>query len=456
MTAVCAHVPADYVERFTGRGLASELICAACAASNAPATIDANDELVARVRDHTRLRFDGAPAIVELPSSLSFERAELAIECPDLADLQPVGGDDRSRWLGVTRDGAVLELDLDRRETRELARVSIGVPLELHVSADARYVAVVENHGLRGAIVELATGREITQLVREDYHARHGRFPFAFVARGERQLAIFGPQWNRLAAFDVATNEALTARPQVEAGDRHALDYFHSGLHVSPSGVWIADNGWVWHPVGVIATWSLERWLIDNVWESEDGRSRRELELRDTWDIPVCWLDDTRLAVWGHGDASMDAVDIYDAHTGKLESWFAGPEYAELVFDRVLFSLGESTAVWDVARGACLLRMPLAPLGLGRYHAGAKCFATLPRDGRITISRLCGLDADKSWAIEHVRAVAASIDDPVGQLGVLGDALEDAGCTDDAMLAHCRAPGPHGARCWVLDRLRGG
>jgi hypothetical protein len=36
---------------------------------------------------------------------------------------------------------------------------------------------------------------------------------------------------------------------------------------------------------------------------------------------------------------------------------------------------------------------------------------------------------------------------------VLGDALEAVGCTDREMLAHCQAPGPHGDRCWVLDRL---
>jgi hypothetical protein len=41
------------------------------------------------------------------------------------------------------------------------------------------------------------------------------------------------------------------------------------------------------------------------------------------------------------------------------------------------------------------------------------------------------------------------------QLPVLADALEEAGCTDAAILAHCRGPGPHVRGCWVVDLLLG-
>jgi hypothetical protein len=43
----------------------------------------------------------------------------------------------------------------------------------------------------------------------------------------------------------------------------------------------------------------------------------------------------------------------------------------------------------------------------------------------------------------------------VERLAVLGDALEDAGCTDTELLAHLRGPGPHVRGCWVLDLLLG-
>jgi hypothetical protein len=40
-------------------------------------------------------------------------------------------------------------------------------------------------------------------------------------------------------------------------------------------------------------------------------------------------------------------------------------------------------------------------------------------------------------------------------LPVLGDALEEAGCQDAAVLEHCRGPGPHVRGCWVVDLLLG-
>jgi hypothetical protein len=41
------------------------------------------------------------------------------------------------------------------------------------------------------------------------------------------------------------------------------------------------------------------------------------------------------------------------------------------------------------------------------------------------------------------------------RLAVLADALEDAGCTDQDVLGHCRGEGPHVRGCWVVDLLLG-
>ena len=40
-------------------------------------------------------------------------------------------------------------------------------------------------------------------------------------------------------------------------------------------------------------------------------------------------------------------------------------------------------------------------------------------------------------------------------LSILADALEEAGCNDPDILAHCRGPGEHTRGCWVLDLLLG-
>jgi hypothetical protein len=42
-----------------------------------------------------------------------------------------------------------------------------------------------------------------------------------------------------------------------------------------------------------------------------------------------------------------------------------------------------------------------------------------------------------------------------GRLPVLADALEDAGCTDPAILNHCRSGGEHARGCWVVDLVLG-
>jgi hypothetical protein len=38
-----------------------------------------------------------------------------------------------------------------------------------------------------------------------------------------------------------------------------------------------------------------------------------------------------------------------------------------------------------------------------------------------------------------------------GRLAILGDALEDDGCTNADILTHCRQPGEHVRGCWALD-----
>lgn len=38
---------------------------------------------------------------------------------------------------------------------------------------------------------------------------------------------------------------------------------------------------------------------------------------------------------------------------------------------------------------------------------------------------------------------------------ILADALQDAGCENADILAHCRGPGPHVRGCWVVDLVLG-
>jgi hypothetical protein len=62
-----------------------------------------------------------------------------------------------------------------------------------------------------------------------------------------------------------------------------------------------------------------------------------------------------------------------------------------------------------------------------------------------------------SWAGGFVAEWAQAIyeERSFAELPALADALADAGCTDAAILEHCRGPGPHARGCFVVDLLTG-
>ena len=61
---------------------------------------------------------------------------------------------------------------------------------------------------------------------------------------------------------------------------------------------------------------------------------------------------------------------------------------------------------------------------------------------------------DPAWLTSTVVTLAQQMYDAneFGAMPILGDALQDAGCDNAAVLDHCRdAPAPHVRGCWVLD-----
>jgi hypothetical protein len=64
---------------------------------------------------------------------------------------------------------------------------------------------------------------------------------------------------------------------------------------------------------------------------------------------------------------------------------------------------------------------------------------------------------DPRWQTPTVVAMARAIYEErrFQEMPVLADALEEAGCTDEAILGHCREPGEHVRGCWMLDLVLG-
>lgn len=62
----------------------------------------------------------------------------------------------------------------------------------------------------------------------------------------------------------------------------------------------------------------------------------------------------------------------------------------------------------------------------------------------------------RAWYTEHVRGLIWGIRDDraYDRLPILADALEEAGCTDPRILAHCREPYYHSYDCLVLKHMQ--
>ena len=271
--------------------------------------------------------------------------------------------------------------------------------------------AVVNPLGSRGVVVDLTSGAVTMRMERGSYHTEQSRFPVSFINLNGQLLLVHATAWNRLDVSDPRTGKLLTERGPTsyrtgETQPARYLDYFHAGILPSPKGKWIADNGWIWHPVGAVRTWSVQKWVDGNVWESEDGPSLRTLCWRDYfWGKPLCWLDDLTLAVWGYGDDDefvIPAVRIFDVASGKQSRWFAGP-VGEMVVDAYLFAFSEEqgTTVWNEKTGERLHTEPgLKPTC---YHPGAKAFISLLPDGKFQISRLEGEGAQDAATDKSLR-----------------------------------------------------
>jgi hypothetical protein len=64
---------------------------------------------------------------------------------------------------------------------------------------------------------------------------------------------------------------------------------------------------------------------------------------------------------------------------------------------------------------------------------------------------------DRAWTTTPVISLAQTMYDSrdFAAMPVLADALEEAGCDNADILAHCRGPGPHVRGCWVVDLALG-
>jgi hypothetical protein len=152
----------------------------------------------------------------------------------------------------------------------------------------------------------------------------------------------------------------------------------------------------------------------------------------------------------GAGGHTHEAVECV-AHTGVGAAVLVASKTAEAVGYRAALSIPLATpTTWSTAEGNAWV---------SAEKAERTAQAALVRDifdlvpfRTFALGRSC-LSWDDGAVLQQAHAIYMAR--TFEWLSQLADALEKAGCTDAAILAHCRQPTQHVRGCWVLDLLLG-
>lgn len=417
----------NYVKWYTGSGINAEFICVACAeAREKGLPVDA-EYVCAECFDYATkevgdlVRTGGQPevriSLEHLDNTL--KKAEIPNELGRIVDIAPISHEPQSVWLLLAEDGRLFRFDAQTGNVDPAGVTSVqaevpakpfrgrSVARRLHVSGNGKFAAAVNDYGRHGQVIDLRSGETTMSMDAGNYHPETVPFSFAFARWQGRAVAIHRTAWNRLDVSDPSNGCLLSDRGPTsyrhgQERPPHYLDYFHGAVYVSPGGTHILDDGWVWHPVGIPVVWSIEQWLSQNVWESEDGATRKEVCARDgSWDLGMAWLDENTVAVGGIGDDDVEMVDgarIFDiTSTGKAgrlwrSDWlwarevtsFGGPAGRFFSDGKSLYSSSSAgLSRWDVKSGA--RTGYIENFHPTHYHAGARDLAQLADGGLLRL-----------------------------------------------------------------------
>jgi hypothetical protein len=396
----------EHLKWFTGKGVKYRLVCSNCAKLE----VDQRPENVSVCKACFReLEQEGGcggktgdPEFLEAEAHLKFDVSTVKfynLWTHLIADIQPLYQSSDYNWLVTTASGSLIKVPARVGSKIETVanlgnHVDFTKPVLMRVSPNERFLAIANTYGQSCCVVDLIRNVVAHKLSRDTYHIEHCIFPLSFFVFAGKDLLVHGTQWNRLDVTDPETGELLTRREYAKGAEKerppHYLDYFHGLLTVSPGNDLVVDNGWVWHPVGIPVVFSLNSWLSSNVWESEDGASRKHLDFRDySWPTPICWIDEKTVALSGFGGDDLwiiPAAQFVDTSTGKTLRWFAGPE-GEFFFDEYLFASSEKGFTgWNIETGERILNQPsFHPV---RYHRRTKEFLSILSQNRLCVGQV--------------------------------------------------------------------
>ncbi|MFF5210030.1 YncE family protein [Streptosporangium sp. NPDC000396] len=381
---VCEHIrasagPLDFVARYTGAGFGQDRVRCECRArgeAGEPIETGAICEECFGGGEGGRAGVMGRPEILEHPLDIdpAIEVTTVPAGLGPISDLAPIGGAGAA-WLALCDDGRIARWECATGVWSVASRTTVSVPegekhqpepvRRLHASRDGRFAAVVVDYGERGEVFDLSTGMTTMALDGGDHHAYTVPFSLAFTEHDGRTVVVHRGEWDRLDVSDPATGRLLASWEDA---------FFHGAVHVSPEGTYIADDCWIWHPVGGVRVWNLRHWLTEDPFklddpeggDSDDDSAVILVSCEYFWDRPVVWIDDHRVALGPLGDregelapgariftlgrTGRDAGD--PPRAGEVMS-FAGPDGRFFSDGGLLFSASQAgLEIWDPSDGA--------------------------------------------------------------------------------------------------------
>src|ERR1035437_7054322 len=107
------------------------------------------------------------------------------------------------------------------------------------------------------------------QLRRDLYQADNYVYPIALVTLPDgRESVIHCPKNYDRLEIETLGGKLLTEDPHHK---RNPGDFFHSRLQVSPSGKYLLDAGWVWHPANEVLVFDITKALEDPTHLDSEG-----------------------------------------------------------------------------------------------------------------------------------------------------------------------------------------
>jgi hypothetical protein len=205
------------------------------------------------------------------------------------------------------------------------------------------------------------------------------------------------------------------------------------------------------------------RWFacgcVRQVWENlVDERSQQAVEVAERYAEGLASLAEL---------AGAEAVAFQVARLADLRATVSDPGWAATRAAARVANFDAYSAASGAAFIAALCAAPwsFAPSGAVEHHGDPLAKAWARRQQCDLLREIAGnpfrpVLLRPEWLTSNSSAVLRLAEHIYqegcfDELPVLGDALEEAGCTEPRLLEHCRRAGGHVRGCWVLDLVLG-